>query len=161
HDMLGEPESDAEPQLPAPSASWPHAEAGEEPRDLPRSGRLWADELPRWLATLNSGRTAQEYDKAVGYFFQTPGVPQNVADLSFDLLLAYRGARAPRAIPHADGGALAGRRAWRAHPHLAASLNRGHPILEAEQGERSGSAHQAESTAADPNETQTSPLAPA
>src|SRR5260221_7946077 len=35
----------------------------------------WRRELHRWLATLNPGRTQREYEKAVGYFFQTPGVP--------------------------------------------------------------------------------------
>lgn len=60
---------------------------------------LWLGQLPRWLATLNPGRTPREYEKAVGYFFETPGVPIKLADLTFDLLLAYRGALALRAAP--------------------------------------------------------------
>jgi len=60
----------------------------------------WRHELHRWLATLNPGRTQREYEKAVGYFFQTPGVPQSLEELSFDLLLAYRGALALRATAH-------------------------------------------------------------
>lgn len=60
----------------------------------------WQPELLRWLATLNPGRTQTEYQKAVRYFFETPGVPPCVADLTFDLLLAYRGALAHRATAH-------------------------------------------------------------
>jgi integrase len=60
----------------------------------------WRRELHRWLATLNPGRTQREYEKAVCYFFQTPGVPQSLDELSFDLLLAYRGALALRATAH-------------------------------------------------------------
>lgn len=59
--------------------------------------RSWQQELPRWLATLDSERTRREYEKAVGYFFQTPGVPGMLEDLTFDLLLAYRGSLALRA----------------------------------------------------------------
>lgn len=59
--------------------------------------RAWRQELPRWLATLNSQRTRREYEKAVLYFFLAPGVPETLADLTFDLLLAYRGSLALRA----------------------------------------------------------------
>lgn len=66
------------------------------------SGRAltWRTELQRWLATLNPGRTPREYEKAVRYFFETPGVPDELETLTFDLLLAYRGALALRATPH-------------------------------------------------------------
>lgn len=80
----------------------------------------WQKELLRWLATLNPGRTQTEYQKAVRYFFETPGVPQCVADLTFDLLLAYRGALAQRATAH---DRTAGRR--------TASGGQANPILEA------------------------------
>src|SRR5690348_14707479 len=50
-------------------------------------GRTWRQEMPRWLATLDSGRTRREYEKAVGYFFEAPGVPQELGAISFDLLL--------------------------------------------------------------------------
>lgn len=60
----------------------------------------WRYELRRWLATLNPGRTGREYEKAIGYFFETPGVPEHLNVLSFDLLLAYRGALALRAADH-------------------------------------------------------------
>jgi site-specific recombinase XerD len=93
--------------LPAPIASWTREEAaGGGQGGAPTGGRLWHDELPRWQATLNPGRTTREYEKAVAYFFQTPGVPQYVGDLAFDLLLAYRGALALRATPHAEGAAV-------------------------------------------------------
>lgn len=64
------------------------------------SARAWRQELARWLATLNPGRTQREYEKAIGYFFETPGVPQELDGVSFDLLVAYRGALALRATPH-------------------------------------------------------------
>jgi integrase len=60
-------------------------------------GRTWRQELPRWLATLNSKRTRKEYEKAVLYFFLAPGVPPALTDLTLDLLLAYRGSLALRA----------------------------------------------------------------
>lgn len=63
----------------------------------PPLGRAWHQELPRWLATLDSPRTRREYEKAVTYFFRTPGVPQVLEDLTFDLLIAYRGSLAVRA----------------------------------------------------------------
>jgi integrase len=67
--------------------------------DLPGG---WRFESQRWLATLNPGRTQREYQKAISYFFTTPGVPQQVVALTFDLLLAYRGALALRATAHAE-----------------------------------------------------------
>jgi hypothetical protein len=39
----------------------------------------WRFESQRWLATLNPGRTQREYQKAISYFFATPGVPQRIA----------------------------------------------------------------------------------
>jgi integrase len=102
----GMPEKPISP-LPAPIVSWTREEAsGGEQRRASARGRHWQDELPRWLASLNPGRTTREYEKAVAYFFQTPGVPQYVDDITFDLLLAYRGALALRATPHADGVAV-------------------------------------------------------
>src|SRR5260221_5721377 len=101
----GMPEPPVSP-LPAPIVSWTREEeAGGGQGGAPQGGRLWQDDLPRWLATLNPGRTTREYEKAVAYFFETPGVPQYVGDLAFDLLLAYRGALALRATPHAEGAA--------------------------------------------------------
>lgn len=70
----------------------------------------WRYELRRWLATLNPGRTGREYEKAVSYFFLTSGVPGQLSELSFDLLLAYRGALALRAAPAERGGAYSARR---------------------------------------------------
>lgn len=81
-------------------------EYGDRGQDSPWTegvgNRSWRHELPRWLATLNPGRTQREYEKAVSYFFDTPGVPQTLSELSFDLLLAYRGALALRATAHQD-----------------------------------------------------------
>jgi integrase len=65
----------------------------------------WQRELPRWLATLNPGRTPREYEKAISYFFLTPGVPAALDQITFDLLLAYRGALALRAAPRERGAA--------------------------------------------------------
>src|SRR5579872_2329290 len=57
--------------------------------DIPNSGSAprhpWRAELTRWLLTLNPGRTQVEYEKAVRYFFATPGAPADLADLSYDL----------------------------------------------------------------------------
>lgn len=67
--------------------------------------RPWRPELARWLLSLNPGRTQDEYAKAARYFFETPGVPQDLEAVSPDLLLAYRGAltlRAERTITRAD-----------------------------------------------------------
>ncbi len=69
----------------------PHGEASQP------VGRTWRQELPRWLATLNPGRTGIEYERALSYFFETPGVPAELAAITFDLLLAYRGSLAMRA----------------------------------------------------------------
>lgn len=74
--------------------------------------RPWRAEMARWLLTLNPGRTQDEYAKAVRYFFETSGVPQDLDDISADLLLAYRGAlamraergRAPRTARHTTSG---------------------------------------------------------
>lgn len=66
------------------------------PDGAPLGARTWRQELPRWLATLDSARTRREYEKAVRYFFQAPGVPEALQDLTFDLLLAYRGSLALR-----------------------------------------------------------------
>lgn len=82
----------------------PHGTDGDETEDTSdQSSALWRSELLRWLATLNPGRTQTEYAKAVRYFFETPGVPQFLEDLTFDLLLAYRGALAHRATAHERG----------------------------------------------------------
>jgi hypothetical protein len=76
--------------------------AGAERDDVPDDGaaaatRHWRPTLTRWLLTLNPGRTQDEYAKAVRYFFETPGVPHDLGELSYDLLLAYRGALTLRA----------------------------------------------------------------
>jgi integrase len=78
----------------------------------------WRFESQRWLATLNPGRTQREYQKAISYFFATPGVPQQIAALTFDLLLAYRGALAMRATAHAE---VQPRRAPRSGPRTKLS----------------------------------------
>jgi integrase len=83
--------------------------------DLPGG---WRFESQRWLATLNPGRTQREYQKAISYFFATPGVPQQIAALTFDLLLAYRGALAMRATAHAE---VPPRRAPRSGPRARLS----------------------------------------
>lgn len=74
--------------------------SSEDAHDRAFPAITWRRELQRWLATLNPGRTPHEYEKAVRYFFETPGVPETLRDLTFDLLLAYRGALALRATPH-------------------------------------------------------------
>lgn len=84
-----------------PVRSDPHADSGgADPK-----ARTWLRELPRWLAALNPGRTPREYERAVRYFFETPGVPAEMTALSFDLLLAYRGALALRATAPRDRAA--------------------------------------------------------
>jgi integrase len=97
----------------------PIGRADDRPPDLP-AGPTWRQELPRWLASLNPGRTQVEYEKAVCYFFETPSVPLALHDLSFDLLLAYRGALALRAAAP-ERGVARPRRAMaatrRALPH--------------------------------------------
>ncbi|HEX8733266.1 MAG TPA: hypothetical protein VF725_14535, partial [Ktedonobacterales bacterium] len=77
-------------------------EADDEADDTPYQDDVagishWRSLLSRWLFTLNPGRTQDEYEKAVRYFFETPGVPQRVVEVSADLLLAYRGSLALRA----------------------------------------------------------------
>lgn len=83
------------------------------------SAPTWRRELPRWLATLNPGRTPREYEKAVSYFFLTPGVPDTLATITFDLLLAYRGALALRAAPRERGAAYMPRMSRGAPPTFA------------------------------------------
>lgn len=85
------------------STAAPSAQSHEGFPDSTHVPGHWRYELRRWLATLNPGRTGREYEKAVTYFFTTRGVPQEVAALSFDLLLAYRGALALRAADPARG----------------------------------------------------------
>jgi integrase len=85
-----------------PPAIWEGAEEGGSQYAAAPGERTWQQELPRWLATLNPGRTQREYEKAVCYFFETPGVPLELSALTFDLLLAYRGSLALRATPHRD-----------------------------------------------------------
>jgi site-specific recombinase XerD len=87
-----------ESQLPVGKSDW--ASADEQLPD--QGGPTWRQEVPRWLAALNPGRTRREYEKAVGYFFETPGVPEDLGALTFDLLLAYRGALALRATAPRD-----------------------------------------------------------
>jgi integrase len=74
-------------------------EEWEEAADAEQAGapRTWRQELPRWLATLDVDSTRREYEKAVRYFFETPGVPITLGELTYDLLLAYRGSLARRA----------------------------------------------------------------
>jgi site-specific recombinase XerD len=95
------------------------------------------------MATLNPGRTRREYEKAVGYFFLTPGVPSELQALTFDLLLAYRGALALRAAPLERGGAYAVRTGERGGPALGAPVRSALPgpdeAAEHAQGEDDGS----------------------
>lgn len=81
----------------------PGAASSQSGPDWTSSGdatQSWRHDLVRWLVSLNPGRTPREYEKAISYFFETPGVPQHLDELTFDLLLAYRGALALRATPH-------------------------------------------------------------
>lgn len=87
--------------------------------DAAPPARQWRPLLTRWLLTLNPGRTQDEYEKAVRYFFETPGAPQDPGALTFDMLLAYRGAltlradRRRRSVPRraaTNSGRLAARR---------------------------------------------------
>lgn len=104
--------SDTPPTPPARPWRDPHALAApaqpgwSDQRDRSDADTDWASDtrhptwralLTRWLLTLNSGRTQVEYEKAARYFFETPGVPQETRLLTYDLLLAYRGALALRA----------------------------------------------------------------
>ncbi|HEX6817931.1 MAG TPA: hypothetical protein VF120_06110, partial [Ktedonobacterales bacterium] len=84
----------------------------------------WRRELRRWLLTLNPGRTQYEYEKAVTYFFTTPGVPPSPTELTLDLLLAYRGALALRATAHAE---VQSRRPAPFGPRLAAARRQALP----------------------------------
>src|SRR5260221_1211052 len=152
----GMPEPPVSP-LPAPIVSWTREEeAGGGQGGAPQGGRLWQDDLPRWLATLNPGRTTREYEKAVAYFFETPGVPQYVGDLAFDLLLAYRGALALRATPHAEGAAAPRGPLVSRHAALAARAERAR--LAGDPAERSEPFAEA---ADEPPAQRLGPLAPA
>ena len=62
----------------------------------------WHLAMVRWLATLNPSQTQREYARTVTAFFKTPGVPQSLDALTFDLLLTYRGAIAMRATAHQE-----------------------------------------------------------
>ena len=101
-----------------PRDDWRSADDGEEDAAA-APVHHWRPALTRWLLTLNPGRTQDEYEKAVRYFFLTPGAPQDLADLTFDMLLAYRGAltmradRRRRSVPRraaTNSGRLAARR---------------------------------------------------
>ncbi len=121
--------------------------------DLPGG---WRFESQRWLATLNPGRTQREYQKAISYFFATPGVPLEIAALTFDLLLAYRGALAMRATAHAE---TQPRRAPRSGPRR--SLDGSAPAqLENPGGEARESVNSATMSASDGGKDP-GPLAPA
>ncbi len=104
--MDGETRHDGQGQ---PEGALPTARAETHGADSDRTPGYWRYELRRWLATLNPGRTGREYEKAVSYFFLTPGVPGRLTELTFDLLLAYRGALALRAAPTERGGAYVSR----------------------------------------------------
>jgi integrase len=115
----------------------------------------WRQELPRWLASLNPGRTRREYEKAIGYFFATPGVPAVLAELSFDLLLAYRGALALRATSERDRRGMARSRASAGTSGSSALLQEAaQPVLE-------GHAPAPEGDGAPAAPSQQGPLAPA
>src|SRR5262249_29934589 len=110
HDEAASPAESAV-RMPPPETALVTAagEAGGGAGDAPyEPWRSWRHELPRWLATLNPGRTRVEYERAIRYFFETPGVPEALTDLSFDLLLAYRGALALRAAPRGRSGGRSG-----------------------------------------------------
>jgi integrase len=100
----GSAETEDSPTPPPPETAITHALAQAGPHaddwtanEVRPPARTWRQELPRWLATLDSQRTRREYEKAVTYFFSAPGVPEALSDLTFDLLLAYRGSLALRA----------------------------------------------------------------
>lgn len=87
---------------------------GDDWSSASRHATTWSAELPRWLATLDGSRTRREYEKAVTYFFHTLGVPNELDNLTFDLLLAYRGSlalRADRQLADARGGVVNARAA--------------------------------------------------
>jgi integrase len=110
-----------DPQAPDMTAVVPLSDSGGDDNDANLEASLpggWRFESQRWLATLNPGRTQREYQKAVSYFFVTPGVPQRIAALTFDLLLAYRGALAMRATAHTD---IPPRRSTRSGPRARLS----------------------------------------
>jgi len=119
------PDADAPSMLPAPQPqrAWGDAAPPDEQTGTSTSSARhpWRGELTRWLLTLNPGRTQTEYEKAVHHFFETPGAPADLADLSFDLLLAYRGALAMRAVRPQDAPRTM-RRSGRSGPLSAARL---------------------------------------
>ena len=132
----------------------------------------WRRELPRWLATLNPGRTPHEYEKAVRYFFETPGVPDTLGDLTFDLLLAYRGALALRALPHNQQPRA--RPAQSAMPFIAgaargasrltgqaSSLDEFGEAVDEEAGESEDASERARTSASPSSRDANGPLAPA
>jgi integrase len=121
---------------------------------IKRHRRTWQQEMPRWMATLNPGRTQREYEKAVTYFFETPGVPAELEDLSFDLLLAYRGALALRATPHNDTSAKAMRSRWMRTQHDRLLPSHDRPSLSA------GEDSTASSRQRSPRDTSREPLSP-
>lgn len=84
-------------QLPTPYHSDDGYSGGDTSDTTSADKWHWRSLLNRWLFTLNPGRTQDEYQKAVRYFFETPGVPQRTTELTADLLLAYRGSLALRA----------------------------------------------------------------
>jgi len=162
------PTADAPSTLPAPQSqrAWgddapPHGQPGASAADAP-ARHPWRAELTRWLLTLNPGRTQTEYEKAVHHFFETPGAPADLADLCFDLLLAYRGALAMRAVRPQDaprGARRGGRSGPLAAGRLAASqratlpgasASADSPSAGATPGDPASAAHMA-----------TTPLAPA
>ena len=162
-DDVQAPQASAEDSSLAPVPASPRDEPDDdESGDFERLLGHWRYELRRWLATLNPGRTGHEYEKAVAYFFCTPGVPQQVSDLSFDLLLAYRGALALRAADPARGGAqttasasLRPRGALSPAPPRARLTDGNTPGRAAENYERDAPAGD------DADQTTATPLAPA
>ncbi len=125
--------------IPLPSTNLPSVYSGAwradgaERDDVPDDGaatttRHWRPTLNRWLLTLNPGRTQDEYAKAVRYFFETPGVPHDLGELTYDLLLAYRGAltlradRRRRSMPRRAATASGRLGAWASGPWSAGAL---------------------------------------
>ncbi len=111
----GEPDAQALDMTALVAHSADESDSSNSEADLPGG---WRFESQRWLATLNPGRTQREYQKAVSYFFVTSGVPQQITALTFDLLLAYRGALAMRATAHTE---IQPRRSTRSGPRARLS----------------------------------------
>jgi integrase len=113
------------------------------------------------MATLNPGRTRGEYEKAVRYFFETPGVPEALVELTFDLLLAYRGALALRATNPRD---RRGQSRPPVHPSAGPALDTGASRqLPEEQEEEQGTDDSATQPPDSPDQAEAAPrpLAPA